>query len=173
MSDAVFDAVRTMVAVRDYDDRPVSEDVVTNIVEAAHLSASSMNRQPWHFVVVRDRDRLRQLAGMVKTGRYISGAALAVVVGVEKDSPFALSDASRAIQSMMLTAWAEGVGSNWVGFAGMREVADLLGIPNDYDVVAIVPFGYPRRPARQGRKNRKPLGEIASAEAYGNPFPSR
>jgi hypothetical protein len=53
----------------------------------------------------------------------------------------------------------------------MSAVAKLLGIPDEYDVVAIVPFGYPRRPAKQGRKNRKPLGEVASAETFGDPFP--
>jgi nitroreductase len=171
MSNPVFDAVRTMVAVRDYTDRPVPDEVVTRIMESAHLSASSTNGQPWHFVVVRDRAKLQQLAGLARSGPYISGAPLAVVVGIEKASPYGLSDASRAIQSMMLTAWADGVGSNWVGFAGMSGVAKLLGIPDEYDVVAIVPFGYPRRPARHGRKNRKPLGEIASAETFGDPFP--
>jgi nitroreductase len=173
MENPVFDAVRTMVAVRDYADRPVPDEVVTRIVEAAHLSASSMNKQPWHFVVVQDRERLQHLASLVRTGRYVSGAALAVVVAVEKESPFALSDASRAIQSMMLTAWSDGVGSNWTGFSGMREVADLVAIPDAYDVVAVVPFGYPRNPATQGRKNRKPFGEVASEERFGTPFPSR
>jgi len=171
MDNQVFDAVRTMVAVRDYADRPVPDDVVTRIVEAAHLSASSTNKQPWHFVVVRDRETLQRFAALVRSGRYVSGAALAIVVAAEKDSPFGLSDASRAIQSMMLTAWADGVGSNWVGFTGMREVADVVAIPEAYDVVAVVPFGFPRNPATQGRKNRKPLGAIASAETFGNPFP--
>jgi nitroreductase len=161
-----------MVAVRDYADRPVPDEVVTRIVEAAHLSASSMNGQPWHFVVVRNREQLQRLAGLARTGPYIAGAALAVVAAAEKDSRFGLSDASRAIQSMMLTAWADGVGSNWVGFSGMREVADLVGIPDEYDVVAIVPFGYPRHPASRGRKKRKPLAVIASAETFGDPFPS-
>ena len=170
MGNPVFDAVRTMVAVRDYAEGPVPDDVVGRIVEAAHLSASSMNRQPWHFVVVRDRQRLRQLAERVSSGRYSAGAALAVVVAVERDNPFGLSDASRAIQSMMLTAWAEGVGSNWTGFTGMREVADLVAIPDAYDVVAVVPFGYPRHPATKGRKNRRQLGEVVSEETFGNPF---
>ena len=173
MTNPVFDAVRTMVAVREYDDRPVPDDVVDRIVEAAHLSASSMNKQPWHFVVISDPEGLRKLAERVSTGRYAAGAALAVAVAVEKDSPFGLSDGSRAIQSMMLTAWADGVGSNWTGFSGMGEVADLLGIPDAYDVVAVIPFGYPKHPATRGNKNRKPLGEIASAETFGNPFPAK
>jgi nitroreductase len=171
MDNAVFDAVRTMVAVRDYADRPVPDDVVGRIVEAAHLSASAMNRQPWHFVVVRDRDRLREIAALAKTGPYIKGAALAVVVAVEKDNAYGLSDVSRAIQSMMLTAWADEVGSNWVG--GVPEVKTLLGLPDSYDVAAIVAFGYPTRPASRGRKNRKPLGEIVSNETFGAPFIER
>ena len=173
MANAVFEAVRTMVAVREYDDRPVPDDVVTRLVESAHLSASSMNKQPWHFVVVRDRATLQRLGSMAKTGPYIPGAALAVVVAAEKDSPFGMSDASRAVQSMMLTAWADGVGSNWVGFGGMTDIAGLVGIPDEYDVVAIVPFGYPKRPAQAGRKSRKPLDEVVSEEAFGTPVPSR
>jgi nitroreductase len=172
MANEVFDAVRTMVAVREYADTPVPDEVVTRIVEAAHLSASAMNKQPWHFVVVRDRERLQQLAGLVPTGRYGAGAGFGVVVAVEKDSSSALSDGSRAIQSMMLTAWADGVGSNWTGFGGLGDVAQLLGIPDAYDVVAVVPFGYPKHPSTRGRKNRKPIGEVASAETFGNPFPS-
>lgn len=49
--------------------------------------------------------------------------------------PYAISDASRAIQSMMLTAWAEGVGSNWVGFRGLNAAKPLLAIPNELDVL--------------------------------------
>src|SRR4051794_30428337 len=100
----VFEAVRTMLAVRQYQDRPVPEDLVYRIVEAAHLRASSRNGQPWHFIVVQDRETLRELGGRVRSGPYIAQAALAVVVTMEQ-SPYAVSDGSRAIQSMMLTAW--------------------------------------------------------------------
>jgi nitroreductase len=168
MDNPVFDAVRTMVAVRDYADLPVPDDVVTNIVEAAHLSASSMNGQPWHFGVARDRDRLRRLADLAKTGPYIPGAALAVVVAAKKDSPFGLSDASRAIQSMMLTAWGDGVGSNWTGLMGIDAVREEFGIPDSYDVLAVVPFGYPKRKI-VGKKKRKPFNEVVSSERSGTP----
>ncbi len=166
----VFEAVRTILAVRSYADRDIPLDVVDRIIESAHLSASSMNRQPWHFVVVQDRDTLRELGTAVTTGPYISGAALAVAVAVERESRFGMSDASRAIQNMMLTAWSEGVGSNWAGFGGLDDAASLLGIPDSYEVVAVIPFGYPDRPLGVGRKNRKPLGEVVSRERFGRPF---
>jgi nitroreductase len=165
----VFEAVRTVLAVRGYDSRPIPDAAVGRIVEAAHLTASSQNKQPWHFVVVRERETLQQLARSAQSGPYIAGAAMAVVVGVEQ-TRFAVSDASRAIQSMVLTAWEEGIGSNWVGFGGLEAAREICGIPDSYDVLAMVPFGYPAERRSRGRKNRKPLAEVASAERFGRPL---
>jgi len=165
----VFEAVRTVLAVRNYQDKPVPPDVVRRIVEAGRLTASSMNGQPWHFIVVENRDTLRQLGVLIRTGPYIAQAPLAVVVAIEK-TPYAVSDASRAIQSMILTAWSEGIGSNWAGFLGMTEVKSLLGIPDELDALAIVPFGYPAQAVGQGKKQRKSLSEVAHRERFGQPF---
>lgn len=165
----VFEAIRTALAVREYQDAPVPADVVRRIVEAGRQTGSSMNHQPWHFVVVENRDTLRQLGALARTGPYLAHAPLAVVVLIEPGR-FGVSDGSRAIQSMMLAAWAEGVGSNWVGFHGLDAVKPLLGIPETYDILAIIPFGYPARPVGQGKKKRKALGEVASSERFGTPF---
>ena len=170
MSNPVFEVVRTILAVREYQDRQIPDDVLARIVEAGHLSASSMNLQPWHFVVVRDRDALRRLGGLLRTGPYTANAAAAIVVASERNSRFGVSDVSRAIQSMMLTAWADGVGSNWAGFGGLDEVREAVGLPDDYDVVAVLPFGYPARALGRGVKKRRPLGEVASLERYGTPY---
>jgi nitroreductase len=165
----VFEAVRTVLAVRQFQDKPVPEAVVKKIVEAAHLTASSRNGQPWYFIVVQDKETLRQLGAFAPTGPYTAQAPLAIVVGVEQ-SIFGESDASRAIQSMMLTAWAEGVGSNWVGFHHLEQIRPVLGIPDDIDIVAMVPFGYPVKAIGKGVKKRKPLGEVAFSERWGQPF---
>lgn len=164
-----FDAVRTLLAVRQFRDTPIPDDIAHEIVEAGHLTASSMNGQPWHFIVVRDKETLRQLAALAPTGPYISQASLAIVVAIT-DSPFGVSDASRAIQSMALTAWSHGVASNWVGFHRLDAVKPLLGIPNDLDVLAILPFGYPVASLGAGHKKRKPLSEVAHGERFGQPY---
>ncbi len=165
-----FEAIRTILAVRSYQDTPVPEEVVRRIIEAARLTASSINLQPWHFVVVEEKETLRQLGRMAKTGPYIADAALAVVVAIEKDNRFGVSDASRAIQDMMLTAWDDGVGSNWVGFGGLDAASRLLGIPAGMEVLAIIPFGYPIEAIGRGIKKRKPLNEVVSRERYGQSF---
>ena len=165
----VFEAVRTVLAVRKYSDKPVPEDVKRRIIEAGHLSASSMNLQPWHFIVVEGRDELQQLGGLLRTGPYTAQAAFAVVVAIES-TQYAVSDASRAIQSMILTAWDAGVGSNWVGFGGLDEVKQHLGIPAEMDVLAVLPFGYPADKLGRGVKKRKPLGEVVHRGRFGVPF---
>src|SRR5262245_61042428 len=164
-----FEAIRTMLAIRRYQDKPVPEAILRRVVEAGRLTGSAQNMQPWHFVVVQDRQTLQKLGALARTGAHVAQAAAAVVVTMDK-TPFAVSDASRAIQSMLLAAWADGVGSNWVGFGGMEEVKSLLGIPASLDALAILPLGYPATAVGQGRKDRKPLAAVAHRERFGQPF---
>jgi nitroreductase len=165
----VYDAIRTLLAVRRYQARPVPDAVIRRILEAGRLTGSGMNGQPWHFIVVREADTLRRLGALASSGSYVAQAPLAIVVATER-SRFAVSDASRAIQSMLLAAWADGVGSNWVGFGGLDTVRAVLDIPARLDVLAILPFGYPARAVGRGKKQRKPLREVAHLERYGHPF---
>lgn len=165
----VFKAIRTVLAVRQYQDKPVPAKIVQKIVEAGRLTGSAMNEQPWHFIVVEDRDTLQQLGALARSGPYVAQAPLAIVVAIEK-TKFAVSDASRAIQSMILTAWSEGIGSNWAGFLGLAEVHRLLDIPNELDILAILPFGYPIHAVGKGLKRRKPLSEVTSRGRFGQPF---
>src|SRR5213080_458674 len=154
MANAVFEAARTVLAIREFEDRPVPDEVLHRIVEAGRLSASANNRQPWHFILVREREGLRKLGSLVRTGPYTAGAAAAVIVAyVKANGQYAVSDASRAIQSIVLTAWGDGVGSNWTGFIGLENVRREFGLPDEYDVIAVVP-----------------LGEVASAARYGTPL---
>jgi nitroreductase len=164
-----FDVVCTVLAVRAYQPKPVPPETVRRIVESAWLTGSSRNGQPWHFIVVEDHSMLQKLAAVARTGSYIDQAALAVVVAIE-DSVYAISDASRAIQSMILTAWSEVVGSNWVGFHNLPGVNALLDIPAEIEVLAIIPFGYPIKRIGKGKKNRKPFGQVVHFGHFSQPF---
>jgi nitroreductase len=168
----VFEAIRTVLAVREYDERAVPDAVVRKIVEAGWLTASSRNGQPWHFVVVQDEEMLQKLGKVVRTGPYIANAPMAVAVAFERSSAYGASDVSRAVQSMVLAAWEEGVGSNWAGFGGLDDAAKLLGVPDTYEVFAVLPFGYPKRRIGRGKKNRRPLADVVSRERFGRAFSS-
>ena len=67
MSNEVFDAVRTVLAIREFQDKAIPDDVLKRIAEAGRLTASGSNKQPWHFVFVTDRDRLKDLGRLVLT----------------------------------------------------------------------------------------------------------
>jgi len=170
MPNPVFEAVRTVLAIREYQDKSVADDVVRTVAEAGRLTASARNLQPWHFVVVRDRGTLQALGRLVRTGPYIANSAFAIVVAIDRSNHLAVSDASRAIQSMILAAWGDGLGSNWAGFSGLAEVATELEVPDTYDVLAVLPFGYPARRVGRGKKNRRPFEEVVSAERFGQPW---
>ena len=165
-----FEAVRTLLAVRNYQDKPVPEGSLRRILEAGRLTGSTGNSQPWHFLVVQNRDTLRQLGSLLRTGSYVAQAPLAIVVVIDHTT-YAISDASRAIQSMLLTAWTYGLGSNWVGFGGLDNLKPLLGISAEVEVLAVVPIGYPKdKVSGHGKKQRKALSEVAYREQWGQPF---
>jgi nitroreductase len=165
-----FEAARTLLAVRAYQDTPLPQEVVRRILEAGRLTGSGSNKQRWNFIVVQDRDTIQKLGQLARSGPYLTQAPLAVAVAIE-DSQFGISDGSRAIQSMMLTAWSEGVGSNWVGWLGNPEgVKELLDIPSELQVIGIIPFGYPAAKLGRGNKNRRPFGEVVHSERFGQPF---
>lgn len=167
----VFDAVRTLLAVRGYQEQRVPGEVVHRILEAGRLTASASNKQPWHFVVVQDPETIQRLGeAMPRNAPYVAGAPLVIVVVVEK-TRFSEMDAARAIQSMLLVAWSEGVGGNWTGGpATLEPVKPILGIPDDLEAVALLPMGYPADRVGQGKKDRKPLAEIAHRERWDQPY---
>lgn len=165
----VFDAVKTMLAVRSYEEEPIADEIVTRIVEAGRLTGSSRNTQQWDFVVVRDPETLLRLGKLASTGSYIGEAPLAVAV-VVPDAPVGTIDGARAAQDMMLAAWGEGVGSNWVGNVNTDAIKELLGVPQERMVLTVIPFGYPTEEIGKGIKKRKPLSEVAHDERFGNPY---
>ncbi len=165
----VFEAIKTLLAVREYQPTPIPDDVVTRILEAARLTGSSRNSQQWDFVVVRQPQTLQRLGELAVYGPYIANAPLAVAV-IVPDGAVGAIDGARATQDMMLTAWEAGIGSNWVGNVNTAPIRELLALPQDRMVLTIIPFGYPAQAVGAGIKKRKPLDAVAHNEQFGSPF---
>ena len=140
----VYEAVRTRLTVREFKPDPVPDDVVQKMLRAVQWSPSSRNRQPWHLVVVRDRETLRQIGSIASSGRFVADAPMAIAVAMENaDRPDL--DTGRAVQQMELVAWEEGLGTCFVGLRlaeQNRQVKQLLAIPDSFDLVTVLPFGY-------------------------------
>ena len=167
----VYEAVRTRLTVREFKPDLVPDEVVDRLLRAVQWAPSSRNRQPWRMVVIRDRETLRQIGSIASSGRFVADAPMAIAVAMENaDRPDL--DAGRAVQQMELVAWEEGLGTCFVGLrmAGQdRRIKQLLGIPESFDLVTVLPFGYRLEGSQgsQGRKNRKSLSDIAHWEKYG------
>ena len=152
---------------RSYADRPVPEDVQERILDAGRLSGSSVNKQPWLFVVVESAEAKDRIAELVYAGENISTCAFAVALATE-DGKYPM-DVGRAMQNMFLVAWNEGVVSCPNGVKDAEAAAASLGLEGAFVPLNIPSFGYPKRPRDPESKsaedwsseaNRKPLDEL-------------
>jgi len=165
----VFDCLRTRPAVRSFRSDPVPDGVVKKILEAGRQAHSQRNRQPWRFVVIQNRETLKQIGTLASSGPYIADAPLAIALVIEgAKNPYI--DATRAAECLMLAAWGERIGSCWVGGLDRLKIKELLGIPEETELITVIPFGYPTDEEKAKKKVRKRLGKIASRERYGQAY---
>lgn len=167
-------AVVSKREVREYQDRPVPDDVLERILEAGRASGSSKNTQPWRFIVVTDRERLRELARSVSRPANLEGCPVAVAIAMTAGGPF---DAGRTAQNMMVAAWDLGVGTCPNTPRDPEAIHRALGVPDGVKVVTILSLGYPAqgepRPPRKAsskgvltRIKRAPLDQLVHRETF-------
>lgn len=152
-------------SVRHYDDRPISRETLSEIVDCARLAPSGTNRQPWEFVVVTDGETLRGLADITDYGKHIATAAACVVVFCE-DVTFYVEDGSAATTNILHAAWAHGIGSCWVSGDKrpyVDEVREFLGAPESQRLVSLIPLGYP---TESGDKEKRALDSVVHWERF-------
>ncbi len=161
-----FDEVIKMRrSIRKYKGTPVPRESLMKILEAARIAPSAAHRQPWHFVVVEDKETIEKLAGRSKW----AAEAPAMIVGLADPvaSPnWYLNDMGIAFEHIVLTATSLGLGTCWMGQTKRdSEVKELLGIPDELNVIALTPLGEPDEVKEP--KDRKSLDEIVSWGKYG------
>jgi len=170
----VYDAIRTRLTVRSFKPDTVPDEVVKKLLEAARLTPSSSNLQPWHFIVIRDRDTLSRIGGIASWGSWTADAPIGIAVAIGETDRKEL-DAGRAIQQMELVAWSEGLGTCFVDLRIEEEnqaVKELLRIPEHLTLITVLPFGYrhDKVTGRGGRRDRKSLSEIVHSERFGESY---
>lgn len=164
-SDA-FDVIRTKLDIREFAERRVDYRIKMTVLEAARLTASSMNTQHWRFILVQEPANLATLAEDSPTGGWVKEADFAVIVNIDPSVSSSAIDAGRVVQDMQLAAWNEGVASGVYTGIDSHKLRRDFGIPDSLSPAIVAGFGYPRRRVL-GRKNRKPLAEVAFLERYG------
>ena len=164
-----YDAIRTKLDVRQFSSKHVDAGVKAKVLEAARLTASSKNSQHWRFILVQDPKNIETLAKDSSTGSWVRGADFAVIVSIDPKVSGSLIDAGRVAQDMQLAAWDLGVASGVYTGMKTQDLRKDFAIPDSLDPAIVVGFGYPTK-RLLGKKNRKPLAEVAYLEKFGSPI---
>lgn len=159
----VFDCIMERRSIRSYKDKEIPEESLNRILEAGRWTPSAGNRQPWEFVVIRDKDTLREIAEHARYGKFIPQAPLAIAVVTNPSNRWHIIDGSSAIENMTLAAWEIGIGTCWIGSMERDDVKKILGIPDDLHLLTVLPFGYP---AAVGRSSRRELKSMLHYEKW-------
>ncbi len=167
MAKDTISAIMERRSVRKYVDKPIPEEDLKTILEAGRQAPSAANRQPWHFVVVRDPEQKKKVAEACSDQTWMAAAGV-IIAGIGKPSvneKWYAVDVAIAMQNMILAATALGYGTCWIGAFDEQQVARLLGVPGDCKVVALTPVGVPDD--HPEARPRQPMSEFASLDRYG------
>ena len=153
----VWEAIQSKHAIRKFKDEPLPDDIVRRILDAGRLAQSAKNSQPWDFIAVQERDRLRQIANLSDNLWHVGGAALCVCILTPAPGerfPWHMFDIGQAAAYMQLAAHDQGVASCPGSVYHPDEARDLLGYPADKLLTILLSFGYP------ADRERKGLGQV-------------
>lgn len=168
--------IRRVPQVRQYTSEPVPDDVVNELLELARWTGSSRNAQPWHFIVVRERESLRKIAALRPNIAWAAGAPVGIaIVFPARSSLGEAYDEGRVTERVLTGATLLGYGGGvaWFGEPPLQaEAKRILEIPDDLHARQIVMIGRPAstndpRPTGPPR-GRRPLADLVSYERWGN-----
>ncbi|NLO89337.1 MAG: nitroreductase family protein [Clostridia bacterium] len=171
MTGDVFEVIKERKSIRAFKSQDIPDTTVTRLLEAASRAPSAGNLQPWKFYVVKIREIKEKLAGAAYNQRFIIQAPVVIVVcalpeesalryGERGRSLYCIQDTAAAVQNLLLSAWALGIGSCWVGAFDEGAATSALELSKRERPVAIIPLGYPAEEGHFGKTSRKPLEKV-------------
>ena len=164
---SLIDFIFNRRSIRSYENREVPEEVLTQILEAGRQAPSAANRQPIHFIVVKDNE-LKKNFSSLQFNSFIKEAPIVIVGCADVNSlltgKWAVVDTAISMQSMVIAAWTLGVGSCWIGAFNEEKVKETLKIPEKWKIIALITLGYPAEQPKQRKK--KPIEELFSFNSF-------
>ena len=160
----VFEAIKNRKSIRKYKDTPVPEDKLRKVIEAGRLAPSARNSQPWNFVIVKDPDLREKLFEASERQASVGTAPADIIIWTDDNSPMMCGqphgtvDCSIAMSFMLLEAEEVGLGMCWLGHFDERAVKAMLDLPENAEVIAVTPVGYPDE--TPDAKPRKSIDEV-------------
>jgi len=152
-ADTLIDIIKSRRTIRSFKDEEIPREMIEKILDVARWSPSGSNAQEWRFVVVTDRNVLKALR-MFSPG-WLGEAPAAIVVCADRDWAYRIAgrlgrdrmyliDSGIVIQSIVLLAHALGLGTNIIASFSREAVKEILNIPENWDVIALIAIGYPK-----------------------------
>jgi len=183
-----LEALNTRTSIRAYLDREIPVEVITKILKAGIRAPSGGNRQPWRFIVVTDREKIKEFDPQYHQP-WVEGAPAVIVACANPldtwerygaDDDCYILDTAAAIQNMLLAIHALGLGGVWILSFSKDAVRELCKVPNNWKIISIIPFGYYKKEDsvefRGGNipnskvRPRKPMGEVAFLNSPDDPI---
>ena len=146
-----MDAILSRRSIRKYTTKPVPDQLVKEVLEAAMSAPSAGNEQPWHFIVITDRQILDEIPKYHPYSHMVREAPVAILVccdlQLDKHDGFWVQDCAAATENLLIAVQAQGLGGVWLGvypreqrITGLRK---LLAIPEHVIPFSLIPIGYP------------------------------
>jgi nitroreductase len=160
----ILDIIRTRRSVRRFDNKPVPEELLMEILEAGRWAPSGMNNQPWKFAVIDNRGLNEGISKLTRYAAIVKSARVLIAVFLDNTETYHRTKDVQAvgacIQNMLLEAHSLGLGAVWLGeiIKSDKEIRTLLGIGEDLEFMALIALGYPyEKPRGVKRKELKDL----------------
>lgn len=150
----VINNIMSRTSVRFYEKTPIEDAKIEMLLKAAMAAPTAGNKQPWKFIVIKDKDILHSISANLNTMKMAENAPLAIVVCGDLDNTFPgdgrdywVQDTSAATENLLLAAHASGLGAVWCGIYPMPEriefLQQLLHLPGNIVPLNVIPIGYP------------------------------
>lgn len=174
---SALEPIRRVSQIRQYSSEPVPDEVVDQLLELARWTGSSKNGQPWHFIVVRDKERLGKIAALRPNINWLAAAPLGIAIVLDgTDHMSEAYDEGRLTERLLTGANLLGYGGGVAWFGDASQQADAkrtLGVPTDRTARQIVMIGRPtstKDPRATGpKRGRKPISDLVSYDRWGTP----
>ncbi len=166
-----FDLIKKRYSVRAYQSKPVEEEKLQKVLEAANLAPTAANRQPFKIIVIQTKAREAELKRIYNRDWFSKAPLVIGICAVKSEAwsrmdgkNYADVDATIAMDHLILAAADLGLGTCWVAAFNPEAAREILGLPDDVEPVAFTPLGYPADELKS--KKRKVLGEIVRYEKW-------
>lgn len=159
----ILELIKTRRSIRRYSDKEISDEIIEGILEAARWAPSGLNNQPWRFVIVKEKEKKKTLAGFTKYARTIENSNVAICVFLDNNSSYHrekdILGIGACIQNMLLYSYSQGIGSCWMGeiLNKKEELRKSLELPDQYELMAVITLGYA---SESPKSSRRTLSEL-------------